>query len=170
MYLGIDPGVTGAFAIIDFHQHVLTERFTSFKHIFELLSQYKITLAYLEKVHIMPGSSSQGSQTFMMNFGGWVTLLDILEIPYLLKPPTVWQVATFGKVEKASTIHITDSKEKGRLQREHRKKIKQKSIEFANRYWPNLNFKPSQDGEADAINMALYASKYHQNQLRIDPS
>lgn len=165
MYLGIDPGVSGAFAVIDEHEHVLIENFTNFKHIHTVLCRMPIKLAYLEKVHIMPGSSSQGSQTFMMNFGSWISLLDILSIPYILKAPTIWQNTICGATEKVSTKGITDTKEKARLKREHKKKIKAKSVEFANRYWKNLDLKPSEDGKADAINMALYAMKYHKSQI-----
>lgn len=165
MYLGIDPGVSGAFAIIDEHKHTLVENFTSFPEIFLAIKPHLITLAYIEKVHIMPGAASQGSQTFMMNFGGWIALLDIAGIPYLLKAPTVWQNAIVGAVDKISTKGIEDPKEKARLKREHKKKIKQKSVDFANRYWGDLNLKSSEDGKADAINMALYAMKYHKNQF-----
>lgn len=167
MYLGIDPGVSGGFAIIDANQPRIIETFkeTSWINIYNVLEGNPIKLAYLEEVHIRPGSASKSSKTFMMNFGQWVLILGLLDIPYLLKPPTTWQKGTVGLTEKVSTKGITDKKIKDRMKREHDKKVKAKSIEFANRYWGGLNLKSTDDGKADALNMALYAMKYHLNQF-----
>lgn len=165
VYLGIDPGVSGAYAIIDRHAPRSVSDFTDFKGIYNELKNQAVTFAYLEEVHIVKGSNAKSAKTFMANFGGWIALLNILDIPYLLKGPTIWQAATCGAVQKISIKDITDKKIKDRMKYEHKKKVKAKSIEFANRYWRNLNLKPSEDGKADALNMAIYAMKYHLNQF-----
>lgn len=167
MYLGIDPGVSGAYAVIDEHQHRILETFkeTSWINIYTVLSGNPIKLAFIEDVYIRGGEGSKSSKTFMMNFGQWMLILALLDIPHLLKSPQVWQKQIIGVVEKISTKDVTDKKVKDRMAREHKKKIKAKSVEYANRYWGNLNLKSTEDGKADALNMAVYAMKYHLNQF-----
>lgn len=167
MYLGIDPGVSGAYAIIDSHapRVAVTFKNTDWKNIYKELQSNPVKLAYIEDVHIRKGEGSKSSKTFMINFGQWLLILNLLDIPHLLKSPQIWQKKIIGVVEKISTKGITDKKIRDRINYEHKKKIKAKSVEFANRYWGNLNLKPSEDGKADALNMAIYAMKYHLNQF-----
>lgn len=105
IYIGIDPGQTGAMAIIDptaggYH------RVWDFDDL-DGLSWLKTAVigeisfkAVLEKVHSMPKQGVSSSFKFGMNFGIWRGRLEALGIPYDLVTPQKWQKEIFDSMTK----------------------------------------------------------------------
>jgi crossover junction endodeoxyribonuclease RuvC len=106
-YIGIDPGKTGAAAIIttrhtgeeyidiiDYLEPVLLAQ-----EIKEWAETYKVVLAVVEKVHSMPKQGVTSSFNFGMNFGIWQGILSALQIPYSFVPPQAWQKGLFSKTD-----------------------------------------------------------------------
>lgn len=164
MFLGIDPGLSGAYAIISetYIVQALAD-FIGFRPFYAIVKDTMPILTFIEDVHIWPGASAAGSTTFMKNAGGYEAILEALNIKRLQETPQTWQKAILGTIAKVSTKTLP-KKEADRLKREHKKKIKKASVDFANKYF-GLQLKDSEDGKADALNMALYALKFHKNQL-----
>jgi crossover junction endodeoxyribonuclease RuvC len=91
-FIGIDPGKTGAVAVIsddgsfcslcDFTNHPISFLRKFNKH---------VSHAYIEKVHAMPKQGVVSTFSFGENFGTWQGILRTLEIPYSLVPPQYWQ-------------------------------------------------------------------------------
>lgn len=163
-FLGIDPGVSGALALIrDDNFVMLSDDFESFSKHYQQLKGYQINLSFLENVWIMPGAASKSSTTFMKNAGGWEALLSILGIKHMLDTPQTWQKEILGVIPKAITKGL-EKKEADRVKREHKKKIKEKSVQEANRFF-GLDLKNTEDGKADALNMARFAMKYFHNKV-----
>lgn len=163
-FLGCDPGVSGAIAVIRNDSFVmLCEDFTSFRKHYEQLKDLEINLAFIEDVHIWAGSGAKSSTTFMKNAGGWLSLLEILNVKHLLESPQTWQKKIIGTIPKPATKGL-EKKDADRIKREHKKAIKLRSVQTANRFF-GLDLSSGDDGKADALNMALYAMKYHMNQL-----
>lgn len=158
-FLGIDPGVSGAFAIIDQNYKVLElHSFSSFHFIHDRLSNYKITMAVMEEVFIWRGSAAKGSTTFMKNAGGWEALLEVLDIPHALIKPDVWMKSTIGLVPRPKTKGM-EKKAAAAIKRKHTAGIKLRSISKANKLFVT-HLQPKDDGKADALNMARYAMNH----------
>lgn len=142
MYLGVDPGKTGAFVILDEKRELkLMHAFPGTPHeVKELLRPFRklIKLAVLENVHAFKKQGVSSVFTFGTNFGMWQGLLAGMNIPYALVAPRVWQAA------------IWDSAKKG-------KDPKAVTMAFIKRRFPQLKLKRSQHNEADAFCIALYA-------------
>lgn len=103
MYIGIDPGKTGALAVvnekglfvcvIDYEPHEVLE------WLYENLNN--INYGYLESVHSMPRQGVVSTFNFGENFGWWKGVLLSLEIKHELVPPRVWMKKYFLKKESA---------------------------------------------------------------------
>lgn len=106
-YIGIDPGQTGAAAII-------TARYTGEEYIDiidysdpqsltpeikEWAETYNIILAVIEKVHAMKKQGVVSSFNFGVNFGIWQGILTTLQIPYSFATPQAWQKGLFSKTD-----------------------------------------------------------------------
>lgn len=105
LVIGIDPGLSGAIAVIkldgtvDFHDCPLFTVGT--KHVYHpggmaaLLRQYQEhhpnLLVGLEKVHSMPGQGVASTFLFGEGFGIWLGILAALRIPHELITPQSWK-------------------------------------------------------------------------------
>ncbi len=144
MYMGIDPGKTGGWAIINEIGNVVAcKEFTSFKDvrfaIGEVLGVVHKLFTVLEHVHSFPGQGVKSMFTFGQNYGGWQAALELLELPYELIVPKVWQKEIIGSVPKGMA--------------------KKYALAYAQKRWPELNLKKKDDGIADALCIALYAKR-----------
>lgn len=145
LYLGIDPGITGAYALLDEHgKIVFLGGFETWKSIHIKLSSaasVKNTqiVAYIEEVGAIPNDKNylRSLTTFLSNYGGWLSLLDILYIPYGKIRANMWQQKILGHFKKGES--------------------KEASIKFVKKKYPHLKLKNSQHGLSDAICIALYA-------------
>jgi crossover junction endodeoxyribonuclease RuvC len=99
LYLGIDPGASGAAAficergnvvsIIEYKKFTTTEIAASMKAI---AASTVSLVACIEKVHSMPGQGVRSVFSFGENFGWWHGLLAGLGIPLAASPsPQRWQ-------------------------------------------------------------------------------
>lgn len=95
-YAGVDPGATGALAIIS--EEVKFVQVVDWAEPTELWSSlikfpyWKDTkLVVLESVHSMPKQGVSSSFKFGVNFGQWQMALAALEVPYVLITPQRWR-------------------------------------------------------------------------------
>lgn len=107
--LGIDPGLSGAVAYLGTSPHVVhvedtptltvvggsgNRREYNLAEMRALLTRYQdISMAYIEKVHSMPGQGVRSMFTMGMGYGAWLGMLAALAIPYTLVTPQRWKKA-----------------------------------------------------------------------------
>lgn len=144
--IGIDPGAHGGWAVI--YDSGAVEVFPwdekRFIESMEDLANAGIILCCaLEKVGAMPKQGLSSTWSFAQNYGVIQGVLKTLHIPYQLIPPQTWK------------------KEFSLL-----KQDKSKSIETAQRLFPNVNFLPTErsrkpsDGMCEAALLACFASRH----------
>ena len=92
MYIGIDPGKTGAVAILDDKGNYINVLDFGQEGLMSTLIDYApvVKFAYLEKVHSMPGQGVVSTFSFGENFGWWQGVLGSLGIPYATIRPQDW--------------------------------------------------------------------------------
>ena len=101
-YIGIDPGKTGAMAIINEDGSFI--RVVDFEEAFNILrDRYldELEMAYLEEVHSMPKQGVASTFAFGENFGWWKGILQAFGIPFKTIRPQDWQK---GLVPKRGTL------------------------------------------------------------------
>ena len=146
IYLGIDPGATGAIAGIDENEVaiVLDDCPPTIHDIASLMKTiakgYK-PKAIIEKVNAFYKSSAKSAFTFGGNFSAWQMALSCYSIPYEFITPRQWQKAMFDSAKQ-----LDDTKKQ--------------SYERASRLFPNLELKTKRgkilDGRCDALLLAEY--------------
>jgi len=96
LILGIDPGVSGGFAVLSSDLSTINaiafSRATP-KDIVTILGPAKIIKAYIEHVHSMPLQGVVSVFTFGHNYGWWQGILHACEIPFDRVVPVKWQNA-----------------------------------------------------------------------------
>lgn len=92
MYIGVDPGKTGAIAILDDTGNYLNVLDFGMPGLIGELTRISshINFAYLEQVHSMPGQGVVSTFNFGENFGWWQGLFCGLGIPYTTVGPQYW--------------------------------------------------------------------------------
>ena len=146
-WVGIDPGQRGGWSILYEDGTVSVHPWDdkAFIDSMEELSQcgeYIISCA-LEKVGAMPKQGVSSTFQFGLAYGVIQGVLKALHIPYQLVPPQTWK-------KEFSLIH----------------QDKSKSIETAQRLFPDVNFLPTErsrkpsDGMAESALICLYASRH----------
>ena len=142
-WVGIDPGATGAAALITAEGEAQTFDYPGDLSLVadQLRSwrmEYNIQLATLEHVHAMPGQGVCSMFSLGMNAGGWQGVLAGLAIPFLLVKPRQWQNGILLKQDGPDT--------------------KSQSLVAARRLWPDLELGlKKHHGRADALHLARYA-------------
>ena len=106
IYIGIDPGISGAVAFIDKKQVIANDIPTipitvgnknkqgyNIKGMVDLLKPYKDKKHHiiLEKVWAMPGQGVTSMFNFGMGYGIWLGILDALEMDYTCVPAQTWK-------------------------------------------------------------------------------
>lgn len=154
--LGIDPGKTGAAAIINSNMEIKDiYDWQDVESANEFIDDYRgslgIDFAVIEKVHAKPSVrimngkkvvKPQGSKsvwTFGENFGMWQALVVAHCIPYHLSPPQQWMA---GQITPAD-----------------HEKVKKRGLTVCRRLYPGSNWfrLEKRDGRADAVLIARYA-------------
>lgn len=149
IYIGIDPGKTGAIATMDDAGKILhvfdtpetSDIATTLK---DLEGTFKGELSCaIELVHARPISGASAMFTFGKYYGAAQGVLRVLDIPYILVNPKVWMkgVITFGN---------------------DKNKRKKQSIELAKQRYPQaVEFLKlaKHDGRADAMHIADYCRR-----------
>ncbi len=108
-YLGIDPGASGAMAMIDqdCKVHLLKDWPGDEVEVAKIIKGIKNENihAAIEKVHAMPrpaegkGMSSIASFKFGTNFGIWRMGMAMADIPFVLVSPQQWQKGMISKAQ-----------------------------------------------------------------------
>lgn len=144
--IGIDPGKTGAIAVIEGDSVICLEQFNVNKYV-DVLSHVGMTSSSkdikvcVEKVGAMPGQGVVSMFNFGHNLGVIEGILSALHIPYQMVPPQTWK----------KEFSLTGDKAK--------------SVEVCEKLFPGVDLratersrKPS-DGLAEALLMAEYARR-----------
>lgn len=152
IYIGIDPGQTGAIAFLSDQKSNLAnkvfdfedgEALTWLKDVGEEVYRGNIqAVAVLEKVSSMPGQGVSSSFKFGCNFGRWIGRLEALGIPFDFVTPQKWKKAMFDSMPKDN--------------------VKEMARDRAIRLLPGMadRLKRKMDhNRAEALLMALYAMK-----------
>lgn len=142
IYVGIDPGKSGALAFILPDGNVGVQPFDEklYADILEKIREEEVVCC-LEKVSAMPGQGVVSMFNFGHNFGFIEGLLRANKISYQLVPPQKW---------KKEYSLSSD---------------KNKSIEVCQKLFPDANLLPTErsrkpnDGMAEALLMAEYARR-----------
>lgn len=147
IYIGIDPGLSGALAVIhnvNDTENIISEPFseTSYLDILKYVSKKSDTkVCCLEHVSAMPKQGVVSTFNFGSNFGWIQGVLQAYCIPYELVRPQKWK-KEFGITADKNT-----------------------SIEVCQRLFPELDLRRSEkskkpdDGIAEALLMAEYAKR-----------
>lgn len=141
-YIGIDPGKSGALAVIyeDGKAYVYPFEEETYIEIAQNASS-AACIACVEKVGAMPGQGVTSMFTFGKNAGFIEGVLQSLGIPYQLIPPQTWK--------KEFQLNAS----------------KQKSIDVCKKLFPVVSLLPTEkcrkenDGMAEALLMAEYARR-----------
>lgn len=164
-YIGIDPGKSGAFAVIDENENIIfAESFVGLPQKLSALPKFE-TLVALERVHAMPGQGVVSMFTFAENYGSWQGFLTALELPYVFVTPQKWQKRILDFLPSKETKPIGETAAAGRARLAlNRKNLKLNIVEFIKRRLPKsvdlFRLKKDYD-KADALCLALYAKKFH---------
>ena len=106
IYIGIDPGKTGALAVIDRNQAILFP-FSEGEYVNVLKTlPPQISRACLEHVTAMPKQGVTSMFNFGQNFGYIKGLLEAFSIPYELVRPQKWKKEFSITGDKNSSIEV----------------------------------------------------------------
>lgn len=164
LYLGVDPGESGAWAVIDENCKLINAALYKEDRQLELTPPY--ALAAIEKVHSMPRQGVVSTFTFAENYGRWQGYLAGLGVPYHLVTPQRWQKEILDfQITREQKPVIESEREFGRRTARNRRIIKEGIVDFVRRQVPGakqvITLKKHWD-IADAICIALYARKAFQ--------
>lgn len=146
LFLGIDPGETGAMACIGQNNEYVVvydcpSTFHEIANLIEIVTKEFKARAIIEKVNPYYKSSAKSAFTFGCNFAGWQMALACYRIPYDFVTPRKWQKAMFDSAKQ-----LDDTKKQ--------------SHERASRLFPYVVLKTKRgrilDGRCDALLLAEY--------------
>lgn len=151
LFLGIDPGKSGAAALIDENRYCFSSTEFSkdgYAKIFSMVEEPFIVLAAIEDVHAIHGSSAKATFTFGRELGRLLGIFDALKISYELVTPKIWQ-----KIYSFPALPRSDKK---------RKKLQH--VETAERLFkshnPNLSFRGDRGGLKDGLADAFLIAEW----------
>ncbi len=153
IYIGIDPGLSGAVAVLDSEGRLLwVEDVPTMKPgkkpVYDVAGMAGLLLrsgeatACLEQAQGMPGQGITSTFHIGEGFGIWRGILAAFEIPLLTVRPSVWQRAMFRGIATGNTT-------------------KEKSVILSMQLFPEIRLVPEgcrkpKDGRSDAALIARY--------------
>ena len=142
-YVGIDPGKSGALAILypEGYVRVVPFDYKNYMSALRCLSDQPV-MCCVEKVSAMPGQGVVSMFNFGHNLGLIEGMLQALKIPYQLVPPQTWKKEFSLSSDKSKSIEVC-----------------QKLFPAVNLLATERSRKPS-DGIAEAVLMAEYARRH----------
>ena len=150
-FIGIDPGKSGAFAVIDSMANIHTledwpgDEVQAARRIRFFLDTIGFDLTNvggaIEKVSAMPKQGVRSMFTFGCNYGIWKGILAALEIPFQDVTPQAWQKGVVSKKQDGKKANVAAA---GRM------------FPSAELYGPRGGAK---DGRADALLIADWARR-----------
>lgn len=154
-YIGIDPGKTGAVAVLDVDLvavRVIRPEYSARVYaetLREILNEFGPCVAALELTQGFPGQGMSSCHEYGRGAGWWEGALATLGMPCRLVSPNVWHKDVFD-----SRCAIKGKKRAAAL--------KARSIEQARRQWPAIAICKSDDGIADALHIAHWCHMHTQ--------
>ena len=142
--IGIDPGKTGAVAVINkLYATQMVKVFDcpeTIPAMAQIIRPYAVyCVAAIEKVNAYYKSSAKSAFSFGENFGAWQAILAAHNIPYHFVTPRTWQKCVFDSAKRLDNP-------------------KKQTVELAERMFPEIVFKTKRgrliDGRADAVLIA----------------
>ena len=143
VWVGIDPGASGAVAVLYEDGYAIAEDFgdMSSQTLRHWNESFNVHLCAIEQVGAMPGQGVTSMFNFGANLGWWRGVLDTLRIPYVLVRPQRW-----GK-----DCCVPPKKDKA----------DKPSLEVARRMFPHVDLSRKKDhGKADALLLAHWAKTF----------
>jgi hypothetical protein len=182
IYVGIDPGKDGGIAFIadDGIVEARAAIVGANDRAALLARRYAPSLlrVYIEKSQAFPGQGGVGNHSTGMDYGQWLTILDLYDIPYQIVTVQAWQKVMLAgkpspppkpKLPKAGTVPDDERKELKKVHdkavREHKKNIKAFAATVAQRLFPTVNLKRTEkcagphDGAVDALLISEYCRR-----------
>ena len=119
--IGIDPGVSGAISVFNKNDFVTVfdmpfffesgKKYIDTPKLYELLLQYKITRANIEKIHSTPQMGVTSSFNFGRSYGVILGVLAASEIPVKFITPQEWKrrfnlIGTKKDAAREKIIHM----------------------------------------------------------------
>lgn len=162
MWIGIDPGVTGGFALVNGSEAVAEVTPTHDKEdrktwgnpvdwlaVFKLLRSWKKpgVRAVVEQAQAYPGQGVSSTFKYGSTYGGVLTVLQSLSIPYVLTRPHIWKRKLLGQAEEGE----------GK---------KDRAIAYCKSRWPDFSLRRTprcttdHDGLADSLCLAAFGELY----------
>jgi Holliday junction resolvasome RuvABC endonuclease subunit len=146
LYLGIDPGFSGAWGMIDHHGKYVScgDMLNNGKHILSRYVHVEIAQAIdrqdiqgvIESVHSMPGQGVSSSFKFGIAFGMAIAIMERVNCPWMLVTPQKWK----------KDMGLTSDKNE--------------SLSMARELWPTAPLARKMDnGRAEALLMAEWLRK-----------
>jgi hypothetical protein len=93
-WVGIDPGKTGAMALLDEDGGVWWADWAGeremLNQLYDWSKMYDIRAVCLEKVWVVRGNRSSSSTTFMQHVGAWKCILNLFDILWFEATPQQW--------------------------------------------------------------------------------
>jgi hypothetical protein len=143
MYLGIDPGFTGAWGMINHKGDYIScgdmlndQKFILTNAVFAEISQARDRQdlqVIVESVHSMPGQGVSSSFKFGMSFGAAISLAQRLNCPWHIVTPQKWK----------KSLKLDSDKDK--------------SLSLARELWPTAPLTRKKDnGRAESLLLAEY--------------
>lgn len=146
LYLGVDPGFSGAWGMVDHHGKYQScgDMLNNGKHILSRYVHAEIVQAIdrqdiqgvIESVHSMPGQGVSSSFKFGIAFGMAIAIMERINCPWMLVTPHKWK----------KDMGLTSDKNL--------------SLAMARELWPNAPLERKMDnGRAEALLMAEWLRK-----------
>lgn len=146
-FIGIDGGVSGAWAIIsedlkEVEVYKWPKELSDLVDLFEdILEEREIALVALERQQAAPRQRASSVFTLGENYGMWQAAFAFMRLPYIIVAPKVWMYKTFDSIKR-------------------KEETKTVSLAHAKRRFPMAPIGKDHN-KADAVNIALYArNKY----------
>ncbi len=145
-YIGIDPGKTGAAALLTGKGNLDIIDYSAPGNVADSIGEWQskhyVALACIEKVHAMPKQGVSSSFNFGTNYGIWQGIFAAFQIPVTLVTPEKWQKEMTGKNDGADT--------------------KERALNVARRLYPGTDFfkRKKDHNRADATLIANYIMNY----------
>lgn len=147
IYIGIDPGKSGAFAIYNGNNDYVEAFFWDEDEFIKILKRYQSVtdqkcIACLEHVHAQPNNGKKQAFDFGHSLGFIEGVLKSLDIPYQLISPMKWK-KEFNLIKQDKSM----------------------SIKICKQLYPTISLKRTErctkdsDGMAEALLMATYAKR-----------
>ena len=173
IFIGIDPGATGAVVAIDENGQFLSVyyHFNGWHGLKPYLNQFKpeSTKVYLEKVQNIFGVSSKSNFLFGQNYGISKGFLYSQEFDFELVHPKIWQKAVFEGIPE---IREEPKKDKNGILKKGKLLTKKMAIEAKIKYFNDVDLRKTtrstkdDPGAVDALLIAYYG--YLQNKDKIN--